>query len=761
MAVCLLHSYADPEHERLLGEHAQELLPDAALSLSSELVGTFREYERTATTALDASLSPLLSSYLRRLSREAGEEGLPEPQIMQSSGGLTDVGRAGEHAALTVLSGPAGGVGGASLLAELAGERHVLCLDMGGTSCDVCLIADGDVGETSERLIGGRPLALPALDIQTVGAGGGSIAWSDAGGALRVGPGSAGAVPGPACYGLGGEQPTVTDANLLLGRLLEDSPLAGGVHLRREAAERAMSRLAAELGLGLLELAEGVVRVAEAEMLAALRLVTIERGVDPRGLVLLPFGGAGPLHAAALAEQLGISRLLCPRASGVLSALGLAAAAPRRDHARSVLLRGASLTAERLLQEREQLLERAGAELGTAPVARPPATRAALRGTVLRAGRGRGAVHGARAPLGPEQLRAAFAREHERRYGYSDPTGELELVTMRISVWGPAPELEPEASAAAGPAPERREIVFAGEGVDSLVFRGEPAPGAPIEGPALWALPEATLLVPPGWRGEVDRLGNVLLEREAPGGRGGMIDAIELQLATGALRAACEEMAGVLVRSAHSSNIKERRDASTALFDADGQMVMQAEAIPVHLGAMPAALEAVIGADQEPGGLLDPQRPLRGRHPPARHHGHHARLPRAPAGGLRRQPCPPRRRGRPAAGVDARGQPQPAGGGRRDRAPGPRRGRARAPDRRHAPAAGAPRRPARPAGRQPGRLRTPLGARRGARAPTACARPPMRCSTTASGAPGHASPRCPTASAAQTTCSRRARGICR
>ena len=241
---------------------------------------------------------------------------------------------------------------------------------MGGTSCDVCLIADGNVGETSERLIGGRPLALPALDIQTVGAGGGSIAWSDAGGALRVGPGSAGAVPGPACYGLGGEQPTVTDANLLLG------PAAGGLSPGGRGApaprggRAGMGRLAAELDLGLLELAEGVVRVAEAEMLAALRLVTIERGIDPRGLVLLPFGGAGPLHAAALAEQLGITRLLCPRASGVLSALGLAAAAPRRDQARSVLLSGDSLTAERLLRERERCWRGAGAALGAAPRAR-------------------------------------------------------------------------------------------------------------------------------------------------------------------------------------------------------------------------------------------------------------------------------------------------------------------------------------------------------------------------------------------------------
>ncbi len=528
VAVCLLHSYADPSHERLIGELVRELLPGASLSLSSELVGTFREYERTATTALDASLSPLLSSYLGRLSREARDGGLPEPRIMQSSGGLTDSSRAAGHAALTVLSGPAGGVGGASLLATLAGEPDVLCLDMGGTSCDVCLISGGDVGETAERLIGGRPLALAALDIHTVGAGGGSIAWRDGGGALRVGPASAGAVPGPACYGLGGREPTVTDANLVLGRLREDAPLAGGVRLSVGAAERALAGLASELALEPLELAEGIVRVAEAEMLGALRLVTIERGIDPRGLVLLPFGGAGPLHAASLAEQLGISRLLCPRASGVLSALGLAAAAPRRDHARSVLIRGGALTQGRLERERCELLARAVEALGEEPV------RARVRHELRYAGQsfelavdeelaldGEPALGGAgsepsrpAAGLGPEQLRGAFAREHERRYGYSDPDGELELVTMRISVWGSAPELEPPAPALATAEPSRREVVFGGRPVPTDVFRGEPAPGTRIAGPAVWALPEATLLVPPGWHGEVDRFGSAMLERD-------------------------------------------------------------------------------------------------------------------------------------------------------------------------------------------------------------------------------------------------------
>ena len=238
VAVSLLHSYRDPAHERMVGAALAERAPGVSVSLSSELVGTFREFERTATTALDAALSPPLGAYLRSLLAAAGARGLAEPRIMQSNGGLTDAERAGAHAALTVLSGPAGGVAGAMLAAAAAGEQDVACFDMGGTSCDVCLIEDGRVPETAERVIAGRPVALPALDIHTVGAGGGSIGWRDAGGALRVGPASAGADPGPACYGRGGEEPTVTDANLLLGRLLADSPLAGGVRLDAAAAEQ-------------------------------------------------------------------------------------------------------------------------------------------------------------------------------------------------------------------------------------------------------------------------------------------------------------------------------------------------------------------------------------------------------------------------------------------------------------------------------------------------------------------------------------------
>jgi N-methylhydantoinase A len=507
VAVSLLHSYADPSHERLLGALLAELLPDIHVSLSFDLVGTFREYERTATTVLDAALSPLLGVYLRRLSKDAREVGLPEPLIMQSSGGLTGAERAAGHAALTVLSGPAGGVGGALLMAELAQEQNVLCFDMGGTSCDVCLIDSSQVAETAERTVAERPLSLPALDIHTVGAGGGSIAWRDPGGALRVGPASAGADPGPACYGRGGPdgvgQPTVTDANLLLGRLLEDSTLAGGISLDRAAAERAVARLANELDLEVIACAEGIVRVAEAEMLGALRLMTVERGIDPRAFILMPFGGAGPLHAAALASELGVERILCPRASGVLSALGLAAAAPRRDVSRTVMLGGDSLTAARLSGERDALIAEASRALAAAP------SRVRVRYELRYRGQSFELPVEDSGPVHPQTLREAFARAHELRYGYRDEAGQVELVNVRVSVWGPSPALQPLLPAGAEAVAEARPIVFQGTPRQASVYHGEFPPGAQLSGPALCALPQATLLLPPGWFGEVDMYGTI------------------------------------------------------------------------------------------------------------------------------------------------------------------------------------------------------------------------------------------------------------
>src|SRR4051794_15002749 len=307
VAVVRLQAGRHPAPERALGEALAERLPGVHVSLSHEVVGPFREFERAATTEIDAALSPLLRVYLASLLRRAGEAGLPEPSIMQSSGGLAAAARAARPAALPVPSGPAGGAAAAALLARRTGEGNLLCFDMGGTSCDVSVVQDGVVREAAGREVGGRPIALPMVDIHTVGAGGGSVAWRDPGGALRVGPRSAGAEPGPACYGRGGTEPTGTHANLVLGRLDAGRPLAGGVKLDARAARDAVAALAAQLGLDVEECAAGIVRVADAEMVRALRVMTVEQGLDPRDFALLAFGGAGPLHAAAIAEELGIA----------------------------------------------------------------------------------------------------------------------------------------------------------------------------------------------------------------------------------------------------------------------------------------------------------------------------------------------------------------------------------------------------------------------------------------------------------------------
>jgi N-methylhydantoinase A len=541
VAVVLLHSYAHPEHEQSLRDALAQVLPDVHISLSHELVGTFREYERAATTEIDAALSPLLAGYLRRLRASAADQGVPEPAIMQSNGGLIDADSAAGHAALTVLSGPAAGAAGAAHVAQLAGAGRALGLDMGGTSCDVCVIRDGAVAEQGAAEIAGRPLALPMLDVHTVGAGGGSIAWRDPGGALRVGPQSAGAVPGPACYGRGGSDPTVTDANLVLGRLGADAPLAGGVQLDPERAAAAVGALAEELGLGVRECAEGILRVANAEMVRALRVVTVERGIDPRAFGLLAFGGAGPLHAAAIAAELGIRTVLCPGASGVLAALGLVVSPRRRDAQRTVLLAGAELTAGAVRSAVAALGDEARRALGGS------GEEAELRSTFELRYRGQSfelAISPESLEPSPAELRELFDAAHEDRYGYRDSEQELELVTLRVSAFaggapgasgevpqapaaapgatpaaapGATPAAAPGATPAAAPGAEgapsaRRTAVIDGTELELTVLRGIQAPGTRIEGPAVVELPEATLLVPPGWSGAADATGTIRIE---------------------------------------------------------------------------------------------------------------------------------------------------------------------------------------------------------------------------------------------------------
>jgi N-methylhydantoinase A len=433
VAVCLLFSFRDASHERAVAEELRRRLPGTRIVASHELSPELREYERASTTAIDAYLGPIVARYLEALGGAAGGAGLPEPLVMRSSGGLATLAEAAEHPAVALVSGPAAGVVGA---ARVAGVEDAITLDMGGTSTDVCLIHGGQAGRSSEREVGGLPLRLPMVDLQTVGAGGGSIVWRDRGGALRVGPESAGADPGPACYGRGGTRPTVTDANLLLGRL--PARLAGGLELDRAAAERALEGI---------DPAEAI-EVVNAEMLRALRLVSVERGHDPRVLALVAFGGAGPLHACALAEELEIETVLVPEAAGVLSALGLTVADQRRDSVRSYVCP---------LEEAGELPAQGEAEL-----------------------RYRGQSFELAVPLQPG-LGEAFHRAHEARYGHADRERPIELVAVRTAEVRPGPALE--------------------------LPRAEPLTST---GPGVLALEGATCWVPPGWVGVRDGTSSTL-----------------------------------------------------------------------------------------------------------------------------------------------------------------------------------------------------------------------------------------------------------
>jgi N-methylhydantoinase A len=439
VAVCLLHAYRDPSHEQAVADELRRRLPSAHVVASHEVAPEFREYERASTTAADAFLGPVASRYLGALSEACAAAGLPEPLVMRSSGGVATPAEAAAHPATILVSGPAAGVVGAAHVAALAGIEDAIAFDMGGTSTDVCLISGGRAERTSERSVGGLPIRLPTVDIHTVGAGGGSIVWRDAGGALRVGPHSAGANPGPACYGRGGADATVTDANLLLGRLPET--LAGGVELDRGAAERALAGVDPN----------DVVKIVNAEMLRALRVVSVERGQDPSGFALVAFGGAGPLHACELADELGARTVLVPEAAGVLSALGLVASEERRDAVRSYLVPLAE--AGELPREGEADLRYAGQSFElTLPL--------------------------------QDDLAEAFHRAHEELYGFADRGREVELVAVRTADVRPGPDVALRGS-------ERR----------------------PVSGPAVVALPGATAWVPDGWAGETDAHGTLVLER--------------------------------------------------------------------------------------------------------------------------------------------------------------------------------------------------------------------------------------------------------
>lgn len=502
LAINLLFSYLDDRAERALEAALTDL---CFVSRSSAVLPELREYERGMATFLNAYVGPLVAGYLKRLASAVA----PAPvAVMQSAGGTVGAEQAGRQAVHLLLSGPAGGLMGARSVAALAGFEQLLTFDMGGTSTDVALI-DGEPRLTTEGRIGHYPVAVPMVDMHTIGAGGGSIARVDAGGLLQVGPESAGADPGPACYGRGGVEPTVTDANLVLGRLRADAFLGGAMALDVEAARRALAPLAHRLRLGVEDTAAGILALANEHMARALRVISVQRGIDPTGFVLTSFGGAGGLHVCALAESLRLRRALVPVHAGVLSALGMLVAPPARQLSHSLPGR---LT-ERRPQEIEAEFRRLQA-LGEAALSEEGLDPRRCSSDFSLDLRYLGQSYTLNVSWqGLAESAEAFHALHEARYGHRLEV-DVELVNVRVAVRGPVPPLRlPAAPERPAGAPQYTELY--GIGAPVPVFaRAHLAAGAVFDGPALVTETVATTYVAPGWRCRVDAIGNLCLDHD-------------------------------------------------------------------------------------------------------------------------------------------------------------------------------------------------------------------------------------------------------
>jgi N-methylhydantoinase A/oxoprolinase/acetone carboxylase beta subunit len=516
VAVSFLFSFLNPAHEEMVLAALQKLPHRPFISLSSQVIPEFREYERTSTVVVNSYVGPVMAHYLGELEKSLGS-GL---RIMQSSGGSITARLASEQPVRTILSGPAGGVVGAFYTGVQAGWPDIITLDMGGTSTDVSL-CPGRIKETTAATLGGYPISVPMIEIHTVGAGGGSIARVDSGGALVVGPQSAGADPGPACYGKG-NQITVTDANLVLGRLQPDHFLGGRMTLDRQRSLDLMSGLASQINAGVQETALGIVRVVNANMERAIRAISLERGYDPRQFTLVPFGGAGPMHSCELAGELGIPRVLVPTHPGILSALGVAIADIVKDYSRTVMLRGHDLEPRRLEEEFHGMENQARAELQQEGL--PGSDMKPRRFLDVRyVGQSfeltidcpdltrRGDLH--------RTIGSSFYHAHLQRFGYADRKEAVEVVNLRLKLELEVdkPSLSPREPGPADPSAARlgeAPVVFTEGPLDTPLYdRDKLSSGNRIHGPSLLLQLDTTIVVPPGWGGAVDPYGNLLLER--------------------------------------------------------------------------------------------------------------------------------------------------------------------------------------------------------------------------------------------------------
>ena len=510
VAVCLLHAYAHPDNEAAVAEVLETEL-DVPISTSHEVLAEFREYERTSTTVADAYVTPAIDAYIGQLVERAADAGVPEPSVMQANGGITDAATVREHAVRTCLSGPAAGVVGArASVGDLADERDhagLVTFDMGGTSSDVSLVRDGKVERTTDAAIGGHPVKTPMVDVTTVGAGGGSKGWVDAGGALRIGPESAGADPGPVCYGRGGTDPTVTDANVVLGYIGSSTSLGGELSIDVDAARDSLAELADDAGLdGPLDAARGMYRVANATMTRAIRAVTLERGHDPRNFGLVAFGGAGPMHAAALADRLDISTVVVPRACGVLSAFGLLAADEKHDAVRT---------------HRESLAAVDGSEVDAAyedlettvrdDCSDPESAVVTRRADLRYAGQSFELTVPADHPFDAEAVAERFHAAHETTYGYRMDEA-VDLVNLRVEAAVERTDPSVAYDAPGDALVDEREAQFDdGARATKIYDRERLPPGETVDGPAVLEQDESTVVVPPNWTATVDPDGTAVL----------------------------------------------------------------------------------------------------------------------------------------------------------------------------------------------------------------------------------------------------------
>ena len=516
VAVSLLWSFRHPEHERRIGQILAERLPGVPVSLSVDVAPEFREFERTSTTVLNAYLQPVTARYLEALEARLAERWgrAPDVRIMQASGGSMTMAEARDRAVNMVNSGPAGGVIAAELVGRLTGIEQLIGIDMGGTSFDISLVVRGQRSVSAERSFAGYPVRIPVIDIDTIGAGGGSIAWLDAGGALNVGPRSAGARPGPACYARGGEVPTVTDANLVLGRLNPDYFLGGEMRLDAAAARRAIAQhVAGPMGLSVEDAAAGIVRIVNATMAKGIAVNSIERGHDVREFALVAFGGAGALHACDLADDLEVRRVVVPTLCGNLSALGLLVADARHDFVRTYARLASEVTRQELLAEFEALEQPARARLRADGFAE-----AEIETLWTVDARYEGQSYEINVPTGHdldlERLLASFHDLHQRLYAYSSPEEVVQLVNLRLTAIGRVPPLRLAAEKRpSGSASGRRAVYFAGHGfLEAAIW--DRAQVAELRGPAIVEEAIAATIVPPGWSGRADEYGNLILERD-------------------------------------------------------------------------------------------------------------------------------------------------------------------------------------------------------------------------------------------------------